>query len=193
MVAPRHAGLRRGSGRRSRRPSRGRPRGPGWSPNASLMPAEGFLGDLLGRPAPSTRPEAAPAGQVLTNSRTQPNGVEDLRAAIGLIGRDAHLGRDLEDALADRLDVAVDGVRVGATSGCRWSVCAWRAASRTEVPERSPRRCSRRARRSLRRPCCWRPVPTMMPTDVRSCFLRIRRRWTPAEVASRAERRCGAG
>ena len=34
--------------------------------------------------------------------------VENLRAAIGLIGRDAHLGHDLEDALADRLDVALD-------------------------------------------------------------------------------------
>ena len=34
--------------------------------------------------------------------------VEDLRAAIGLVGRDAHLGHHLEQALADRLDVALD-------------------------------------------------------------------------------------
>ena len=38
----------------------------------------------------------------------QADSVEDLRAAVGLVGRDAHLGRDLEDALTDRLDVAVD-------------------------------------------------------------------------------------
>ena len=36
------------------------------------------------------------------------DGVENLRAAIGLIGRDAHLGHHLEHALADRLDVALD-------------------------------------------------------------------------------------
>ncbi len=34
--------------------------------------------------------------------------VEDLRAAIGLVGRDAHLGHHLQHALADRLDVALD-------------------------------------------------------------------------------------
>ncbi len=38
----------------------------------------------------------------------QADRVEDLAAAIGLIGRDAHLRHDLEDALADRLDVAID-------------------------------------------------------------------------------------
>ena len=40
--------------------------------------------------------------------RGQADGVEDLRAAIGLVGRDAHLGHHLEQALADRLDVALD-------------------------------------------------------------------------------------
>src|SRR3954452_22568527 len=40
--------------------------------------------------------------------RLQADGVEDLRAAIGLVGRDAHLGHHLEQALADRLDVALD-------------------------------------------------------------------------------------
>jgi phosphoribosylformylglycinamidine (FGAM) synthase-like enzyme len=34
----------------------------------------------------------------------KPNRVEDLRAAIGLIGADAHLGHHLHHALADRLD-----------------------------------------------------------------------------------------
>ena len=34
--------------------------------------------------------------------------VENLRAAIGLVGGDAHLGHHLEQALVDRLDVALD-------------------------------------------------------------------------------------
>ncbi len=42
----------------------------------------------------------------------QPDGVENLRAAIGLIGRDAHLRHHLEQALADRLDVALDDLVV---------------------------------------------------------------------------------
>ena len=37
----------------------------------------------------------------------EPDRVEDLGAAIGLVGRDAHLGHDLENALADRLDVVL--------------------------------------------------------------------------------------
>ena len=40
----------------------------------------------------------------------QADRVEDLGAAIGLVGRDAHLGHDLEQALVDRLDVAMDGL-----------------------------------------------------------------------------------
>ena len=47
------------------------------------------------------------AGEVLVDEiRAQPDRVENLRAAIGLVGRDSHLGHHLEDALADRLDVA---------------------------------------------------------------------------------------
>src|SRR5579863_2021755 len=34
--------------------------------------------------------------------------IENLRAAIGLIGRDAHFGHDLQDPLVDRLDEALD-------------------------------------------------------------------------------------
>ena len=34
----------------------------------------------------------------------EPHGIEDLRAAIGLVGGDAHLGHDLEQPLADGLD-----------------------------------------------------------------------------------------
>ncbi len=49
------------------------------------------------------------AGEVLVDELgLQPDRVENLRAAIGLIGRDAHLGHHLEQALADRLDVALD-------------------------------------------------------------------------------------
>ena len=48
------------------------------------------------------------AGEVfLDKIAGEPDRVEDLRAAIGLIGRDAHLGHDLEDALADRLQVVL--------------------------------------------------------------------------------------
>ena len=44
----------------------------------------------------------------LDEIRAQPDRVENLRAAIGLIGRDAHLGHHLEQPLVDRLDVALD-------------------------------------------------------------------------------------
>ena len=45
-----------------------------------------------------------------TNALRQADRVEDLRAAIGLIGRDAHLGHDLQQALVDRLDEALDAL-----------------------------------------------------------------------------------
>ena len=48
------------------------------------------------------------AGEVLPHEAgAQADGVEDLRAAVRLVGRDAHLGHDLEDGLADGLDVAL--------------------------------------------------------------------------------------
>ena len=53
------------------------------------------------------------AGKVFCDEiRLQSDGVEDLRAAIGLVGRDAHLGHHLQEALADRLDVALDDLVV---------------------------------------------------------------------------------
>jgi hypothetical protein len=65
----------------------------------------GFLGDLLDAHALDRR---GGAGEVLVHEGgAEADRVEDLRAAIGLIGRDAHLGHDLEDALADRLDVVL--------------------------------------------------------------------------------------
>ena len=52
---------------------------------------------------------AVGAGEIFGDELgAQANGVEDLGAAIGLIGGDAHLGHHLEQALVDRLDVALD-------------------------------------------------------------------------------------
>ena len=51
---------------------------------------------------------AVPKKKRLTKSVRETDGVEDLGAAIGLVGRDAHLGHDLEQALTHRLDVAID-------------------------------------------------------------------------------------
>ena len=71
-----------------------------------VVAACGLLGDLVeadaldgGRGAEEILVDEAPC---------EPDRVEDLRAAIGLIGGDAHLGHHLEDALVDRLDVALD-------------------------------------------------------------------------------------
>ena len=42
----------------------------------------------------------------------EPDGFENLRAAIGLISRDAHLGHHFQQAFADRLDVVLAGLFV---------------------------------------------------------------------------------
>ena len=48
------------------------------------------------------------AGEVAVDERAaETDGFEDLRAAIALDRRDAHLRADLEQALAERLDVAL--------------------------------------------------------------------------------------
>ena len=74
------------------------------------MAARGFLGDL-------GQADAFDAGvgadEIFRDEiRLQPDRVENLRAAIGLIGRDAHLRHHLQQALADRLDVALDDLIV---------------------------------------------------------------------------------
>ncbi len=51
---------------------------------------------------------AVPVKYLATKSDLQADGVEDLGAAIGLVGRDAHLRHHLEQSLVDRLDVALD-------------------------------------------------------------------------------------
>ena len=62
---------------------------------------------ISARPTPSMRRRGA--GEVLVDEGVgEADRVEDLRAAIGLVGRDAHLGHDLEHALVDRLDEALD-------------------------------------------------------------------------------------
>src|SRR6185503_9398887 len=45
--------------------------------------------------------------------RSDADGIEDLRTAVGLIGRNAHFGHDLEDALVDRLYVALEDLLAG--------------------------------------------------------------------------------
>ena len=48
------------------------------------------------------------AGEIAAHERRlQADGVENLRAAVALVGRDAHLGHHLKQALVDRLDVAL--------------------------------------------------------------------------------------
>ena len=65
-------------------------------------------------PSRSTPPirDAVPAKNSAMNASAKTDGIEDLRATIGLIGRDAHLRHDLKQALVDRLDVALH--RLGA-------------------------------------------------------------------------------
>jgi hypothetical protein len=74
------------------------------------MAAHAFLGDLLQADAFDA---GGGAGEILGDEfGLESDRVEDLRAAIRLIGRDAHLGHHLEDALVDRLDVALDDLLV---------------------------------------------------------------------------------
>ena len=48
------------------------------------------------------------AREIFFNKRVaQADGVENLRATIGLVGRDAHLGHNLQETLPDRLDKAL--------------------------------------------------------------------------------------
>src|SRR5260221_710384 len=68
--------------------------------------ARGFLGDLGKSNAFDARMRA---DEIFRDEiRLQSDGVENLRAAIGLIGRNPHLRHHLQQALADRLDVALD-------------------------------------------------------------------------------------
>ena len=70
------------------------------------MAAHGFLGDLFDADAFDAGGGAGEIG--VDEFRLQADRVENLRAAIGLVGGDAHLGHHLEQSLVDRLDVALD-------------------------------------------------------------------------------------
>ena len=78
---------------------RGIPERVGMAPNALLR-------DLI--EADSADPRRGAGEILLDEGFRQADGIEDLRAAVGLVGRNAHLRHDLEKALADRLDVALD-------------------------------------------------------------------------------------
>ena len=71
-----------------------------------MVPAHALLGDLVEADAFDARRRS---GEVFGDEiGLQADGVENLRAAIGLIGGDAHLRHHLEQSLVDRLDVALD-------------------------------------------------------------------------------------
>ena len=66
------------------------------------VPPQRFLGDL-GK-ADAFDGGGGAGEELLGEGAREAHRVEDLRAAIGLVGRDAHLGHDLADALAHALD-----------------------------------------------------------------------------------------
>ena len=79
------------------------------------MAARGFFRDLGETDALDA---GVGAGEIFRDEiGLQSDGVEDLRAAIGLVGRDAHLRHHLQQALADRLDVALDDLVVVERAG----------------------------------------------------------------------------
>ena len=69
------------------------------------------------RPMPSTL-LAVPVKYLSTNALLQADGLEDLRAAVRLVGGDAHLGHHLEQPLADRLDEALAGLGASIRGHC---------------------------------------------------------------------------
>ena len=70
--------------------------------------ADGFLGDFKHTDAFHA---AGGAGEVFLHRGTvQAHGFEQLGAAVGHVGRHAHLGHDLGQALADGLHIVVDGL-----------------------------------------------------------------------------------
>ena len=73
------------------------------------MPAHRFMSNLV---QPHAFDDALGTGEEAVNELVgQPHGFEDLGAAVGLIGGNAHLGHHLENALGDGLGVAL--VRLG--------------------------------------------------------------------------------
>ena len=62
-------------------------------------------------PTPPMR-DAVRVKYLSTNACVEPDRLEDLRAAVALQRRDAHLGHHLEDALVERVDVVLDRLLV---------------------------------------------------------------------------------
>ena len=84
------------------------------------------------------------AGEVLVDQRArETHRLEHLRAGVGHVGRDAHLGHHLLQPLADRLDVVLD--RLGAVIA---SVEVGKRGSRAPGTDAPPPRRSRRAARN---------------------------------------------
>ena len=134
---------RRARGTCTRRPGRACRAASGSSPNASCVQARRLLGDLEHADALDV---ARRAGEVLVDERLlQPDRLEDLRAAVGLVRRDAHLGHHLVEALADRLDEALARL-LEIDAGHRFGELA--RASRARDTDGSLRRRSLRAARS---------------------------------------------
>ena len=88
------------------------------------MHAHRFSANFLQPDAVDRRGRAAEV--LVDEGRSEPHGLEDLRAAVRLIGRDAHLRHHLQQALADGLDVSLAEFfgrerrieRVGSPGGC---------------------------------------------------------------------------
>ena len=77
----------------------------------ALMPLEHLLGDHVDPDAADAR--RGPGEVAVHEVLVEADRLEDLRAAIALERRDAHLGHHLEDALVERLDVVLDRLLVG--------------------------------------------------------------------------------
>ena len=75
-----------------------------------MMPPDHFVGDDVDADAADARGRPR---EVLVDERlVEADGFEDLRAAVALQRRDAHLGHHLQDALVERVDVVLDRLRV---------------------------------------------------------------------------------
>ena len=69
------------------------------------VPAHGFVSDLWQADAFNGR---CRTGKIFVNQRSiEANGIKDLRAAIGLVGGNAHFRHHLEQPLANGLDIAL--------------------------------------------------------------------------------------
>ena len=118
--------LRRGCGRRTRRPDRAG-RGRAARRRTASRCRRTASSATSSRPMPSTARRRA--GEVLVDERLrEADGLEDLRAAVRLVGGDAHLRHHLEQALADRLDVALDELLRRRSSAAARPACRARVA-----------------------------------------------------------------